>query len=139
MTLVTAALAVLVGTGVLALVISRWPRAAAGAAASGTVLAALLGLAPTLDALRTGASATAIVPWALPTGAVQLGIDPLTAFFLLPLLVMGALCGVYGYFYMQPYWTRRSAGAPAFFFNVMLASMVLVLLARGAVILLVAW
>jgi formate hydrogenlyase subunit 3/multisubunit Na+/H+ antiporter MnhD subunit len=75
----------------------------------------------------------------LPTGAVQLGIDPLTAFFMLPLLVMGAICGAYGFFYMQSHWSRRAAGPPAFFLNLMLASMVLVLLARGAVILLVAW
>jgi formate hydrogenlyase subunit 3/multisubunit Na+/H+ antiporter MnhD subunit len=46
---------------------------------------------------------------------------------------------VYGFFYMESTWSRRAAGPPAFFFNLMLASMVLVLLARGAVILLVAW
>ena len=52
---------------------------------------------------------------------------------------MGAICGVYGFFYMESYWSRRAAGPPAFFFNLMLASMLLVLLAREAVVLLVAW
>ena len=133
------ALAVLVGTGTFALAAGRWQRVAAGAAALGTVVAALVGLPPAIESLREGVPMVATVPWALPSGPVQVGIDPLTAFFLVPLLVIGALCGVYGFFYMQTYWTRRSAGPPAFFFNLMLASMILVLMAREAVVLLVAW
>jgi formate hydrogenlyase subunit 3/multisubunit Na+/H+ antiporter MnhD subunit len=139
MTSLVAALAVLVGTGVLALCGGRRPRAAAGVAAGGAVVAAALGLGPAIEVLAGGASVMASTPWAMPPGALQIGIDPLTAFFLVPLLGMGALCGVYGFFYMRTYWDRRSAGPPAFFFNLMLASMVLVLLARGAVVLLVAW
>ena len=139
MTLLLLAVTILVGTGVLALVTGRWSRVATGIAALGTVLAAIVGLGPALESLRGAPSISATVPWALPSGAVEVGLDPLTSFFLVPLLIMGALCAVYGFFYMRPYWTRRAAGPPAFFFNVMLASMVLVLLARGAVILLVAW
>jgi hydrogenase-4 component B len=139
MTLLVAALAVLVGTGVFALGANRWPRIAAGVAAAGTVAAGLLALGPAVSALRGDEIATLTIPWAIPPGAVQLGLDPLSAFFLVPLLGMGALCGIYGFFYMQGTWHRRAAAPPAFFFNLTLASMVLVLLARGAVILLVAW
>jgi formate hydrogenlyase subunit 3/multisubunit Na+/H+ antiporter MnhD subunit len=139
MTLLVVALGVLAASALIALAASRWPRIAGGVAAGGAVGAAVAGIGPTLNSLRTGATVTLTSSWVLPTGAVQLGIDPLTAFFLLPLLTMGAICGVYGYFYMQAYWERRAAGPPAFFFNLMLASMVLVLLARGAVVLLVAW
>ncbi|HEY4999558.1 MAG TPA: proton-conducting transporter membrane subunit, partial [Usitatibacter sp.] len=139
MTLLLIALAILGGTGVLALGAGRSPRLAAGIAALGTVVAAVVGLGPAIESLRGGEAVVTTVPWALPSGAVQIGIDPLTSFFLVPLLIMGALCGVYGFFYMQAHWTRRAAGPPAFFFDMMLASMVLVLLARGAVVLLVAW
>lgn len=139
MTLLLIALAILGGTGVLALGAGRSPRLAAGIAALGAVVAAVVGLGPAIESLRGGEAVFTTVPWALPSGAVQIGIDPLTSFFLVPLLIMGALCGVYGFFYMQAHWTRRAAGPPAFFFNMMLASMVLVLLARGAVVLLVAW
>jgi formate hydrogenlyase subunit 3/multisubunit Na+/H+ antiporter MnhD subunit len=139
MTLLLAALGVLAGTAVFALAASRWPRAAAGAAALGAVVAAGLGFGPVLESLRAGFTTTLTSSWVLPTGPVQIGIDPLTAFFLLPLLVMGAVSGVYGFFYMQSYWSRRPAGPPASFFNLMLASMVLVLLARGAVVFLIAW
>jgi formate hydrogenlyase subunit 3/multisubunit Na+/H+ antiporter MnhD subunit len=139
MTSLVAALAVLVGTGALSLCAGRRPWLAAGVAAAGSVVAAVLGLGPAFHVLAGGASVTTAVAWALPPGALEIGIDPLSAFFLVPLLGVGALCGVYGFFYMQAYWDRRAAGPPGFLFNIMLASMVLVLLARGALVLLVAW
>jgi formate hydrogenlyase subunit 3/multisubunit Na+/H+ antiporter MnhD subunit len=139
MTSLVWALAALAGTGVFALCAERWRRVTTGVAAGGAVVAAALGLGPAFDVLRGGATMTTSIPWAPPLGALQIGIDPLTAFFLVPLLAMGALCAVYGFFYMQAYWERRAAGPPAFFFNLMLASMVLVLLARDAVVLLIAW
>ena len=52
MTLLLLAVAVLVGTGVLALVTGRWPRVATGIAALGTVVAAVVGLGPALESLR---------------------------------------------------------------------------------------
>lgn len=139
MNLLAVALAILVGTGLFALGASRWPRVAAGVAALGAFAASVVGLRPAIDVLRGGASANSTISWAMPLGPIQLGLDPLSAFFLVPLFGLGALCGVYGFFYMQGSWRSRAAGPPAFFFNLTLASMILVLLARGAVILIVAW
>jgi len=133
------ALAILVGTGMFALCANRWSRVAAGVAAMGAFAASVVGLGPAIEVLRGGESANLTISWAIPSGPVQLGLDPLSAFFLIPLFGLGALCGVYGFFYMRSYWGHRAAGPPAFFFNLTLASMVLVLLARGAVILIVAW
>ena len=93
----------------LALVAGRSPRVAAGIAALGTVVAAVVGLGPALESLRGGPSVAVTVPWALPSGAVEVGLDPLTGFFFVPLLILGALCGVYGFFYMRAYWARRAA------------------------------
>jgi formate hydrogenlyase subunit 3/multisubunit Na+/H+ antiporter MnhD subunit len=139
MNALAAVLVVLAGTGVFALVATPWRRASTLVAAGGDLLAAVIGLRPAIGALRGGEALVTSIPWGFPSGVMRLGIDPLTAFFLVPLLVMGAVCGVYGSFYMQSYGDRRAAGPPAFFFNLMLASMVLVLLARGAVVLLVGW
>src|SRR5205814_9059386 len=90
------ALGVLVATGVLALVTSRWPRLAAGLAAAGVVVASALGSGPALLVLRGGAAEQVRFAWAVPAGALRLGIDPLTAFFLLPLFGIGSLCAIYG-------------------------------------------
>ena len=139
MTALLAGLAILLGTGVLGLAAARWAKLAAGIAASGVVAACLLGFVPALSVLRGGAASELAFAWAVPVGTARLGLDPLTAFFLLPLLVLGALCGIYGASYMLAFVPRRSVGPPAFFFNVTVAAMMVVLLARDAVLFLVAW
>ena len=56
------------------------------------------------------------------------------------LLVLGASCAVYGAFYLAPRTDRaRRAGPPAALFNLLLAAMLAVVLARDAIVLLIAW
>jgi hydrogenase-4 component B len=132
-------LALLLGTGVLALATSRWPRVALGSAALGAVAAAILGVPVAVAVLRGAAATEGTLAWRLPAGAVTLGIDPLSAFFLLPVLVLGAVSAVFGAAYLRGEASSRSLGAAALFFNATLAAMVVVLLARDGVALLVAW
>jgi formate hydrogenlyase subunit 3/multisubunit Na+/H+ antiporter MnhD subunit len=139
MTPLLVAVAILLGSGTISLAASRWPRLATGVAAAGVVAGSLLGLPPALAVLRGGAGAEVSFAWAVPAGTMRLGLDPLTAFFLVPLFAVGALCAVYGASYMLVFAPRRSLGPPALFFNVTLAAMMLVLLARDGVVLLVAW
>jgi len=134
-----AAVALLLATGLLALATNRWARLASAVAASGVVGATVLGVGPALSVLRGGAAQQIHLAWAVPVGALRLGIDPLTAFFLLPLFGLGSLCAIYGASYMQSFAPRRALGPPAFFFNLTLAAMVVVLLARDAVVFLLAW
>lgn len=61
------------------------------------------------------------------------------AFFLLPVLGLSALAAVYGGDYLLAYRHEKSLGIPWFFFNVFVASMVLVVVARTAFLFLVAW
>ena len=77
--------------------------------------------------------------WAPPIDELRFGLDPLSAFFAVPLLVLGAICGVYGAFYLDDQRERRWLAAPACFYNLLVGSMVLVLLARDAIGLLIAW
>jgi len=139
MSALIAAIVLLLATGVLALATTRWARLASAVAAAGVVGAALLGIGPALLVLRGGPVQQVHLAWAVPVGALRLGLDPLTAFFLLPLFGLGPLCAIYGASYMQSFAPRRALGPPAFFFNTTLAAMVVVLLARDAVVLLVAW
>jgi formate hydrogenlyase subunit 3/multisubunit Na+/H+ antiporter MnhD subunit len=66
-------------------------------------------------------------------------VDGLSALFLLPLFVLAAACAVYGGAYLREHRGSRSLGPPWFFFNLLVASMALVLVARNAVLFLVAW
>jgi hydrogenase-4 component B len=138
MTSLLAALAVLLGTAIIAWV-APGPRLGRVVAAMGVVVAALLGLGPALAVLRGGAGWEVTVPWAMPLPSLRFGLDPLSAFFLLPLLGLGALCAVYGASYMGAFAPRRGLGPQAGFFNIAVAAMMAVLLARDGVVLLFAW
>jgi formate hydrogenlyase subunit 3/multisubunit Na+/H+ antiporter MnhD subunit len=129
MTACALAIVVLVGSGVIALAARRRPLLAGGVAAAGALAAAALGV-PTAIAVLNGA-----MPPELRLGGVSLGLDPLSALFAVPLFVLGAASAVYGAFYLD----RRRLGVPALALNVMLGAMLLVLLARHAMVFLVGW
>jgi hydrogenase-4 component B len=133
-----AALAILLGSGTLALATRRWPRLGLAVATAGVVAASGAGLGPALAVLRGGAGAELTFFWAVPVGTMRLGLDPLTAFFLVPVLGLASPCAVYGASYLSRQ-HRRWLGPQACFFNVTVAAMMMVLLARDGVVLLIAW
>ncbi len=133
------AVAVLLGSGLLALAASRAPRLATAIGALGAVAAAVIGLAPTVAALGGGPPLALARGWAVPAGTLAFGLDPLSAFFLAPLLVLSAIAAVYGRAYLLAYAARKPLGPPAFFFNALVASMILVVVARDGVLFLVGW
>ena len=126
-------------TGTAALVLSKWPRAATVAGAGGTLLGCFLALVPTLRVLRSGMPESLDLAWDASHGAFRCEVDPLSAFFLLPVLVLSALAAVYGSHYLLAYRRTRSLGTPWFFFNVFVAAMALVVVARTALLFLMAW
>src|SRR5207302_11298887 len=65
--------------------------------------------------------------------------DALTASSLLPVLGLSTLAAVYGGDYLLAYRHERSLGSPWFFFNLFVAGMVMVVVARTAFLFLVAW
>jgi hydrogenase-4 component B len=139
MTALLASLGVLLGSGGLALAAGRWPRLATSIGALGVIVASVTGMGPTVSVLRGGTVGDFSLPWAVPVGEIRLGLDPLTAFFLVPLFVLGAVCAVYGAVYMRAYSDRRSLGPAVLTFNATIAAMLLVLLARNGIVLVFGW
>ena len=72
-------------------------------------------------------------------GSFSVGLDGLSAFFLLPILGIGALSAIYGTEYLRPYQERKSLGSSWFLFNILVASMMMVVVARNVLLFLVAW
>jgi len=126
-------------SGSAALLAGRFRRGSAALGAAGVVAGCLLGAAPVLHVLSGGPALSYRVAWPVPIGTFAIGLDSLSAFFLLPVLTLAALAAVYGGKYMQEFSRHRSLGTPAFFFNLFVASMVMVLVARNGLIFLVAW
>lgn len=130
------AILILAGSGVAALAVTARPKLATRIAAFGAIAAAGLGVPAAVLALWGGAAVDIELAWPPPLHSLTLGLDPLSAFFVLPVLVLGAACSVYGASYLDP---RRSLGIPSACFNLLLAAMLLVLVARNGIVLLVGW
>lgn len=149
MTLVLAAFGVLLASGCAALLAARQPGLSARLASVGAVIAALVGLPAALMYALRGLSTEVELDWGT-LGRVVLGLDPLSAVFLVPIFVLGSLAAVYGRGYLElghagaDHSARRNdvgprVGAHWFFFNLLLAAMTVVVLARHAVLFLIAW
>lgn len=128
----------LILAGAAGAVLARASRRAASALGiGGAVAGGLVGLAGALAALPGGA-ADVRVAWGVPFASFHIGIDPLSALFLVPVFLLTALAAVYS----AGYWRHEPAARAAdgwCFMNLLAASMVLVLVARDAVLFLAAW
>src|SRR5205814_6794991 len=105
----------------------------------GAVAGCLLGLVPTVRVLIGGTSESVRWPWDAAHGAFCVEADALSAFFLVPVLGLSALAAVYGGNYLLAYRREKSLGGPWFFYNAFVAGMVMVLIARTALLFLLAW
>jgi hydrogenase-4 component B len=128
-----------VAGGVAAVLSSRWPAAATVLGAGGAVLGCSLGLGPTIQVLLGGAAQSIELRWDTSHGPFCVELDALSAFFLLPVLGLSALAAVYGGAYLFAARHEKRLGWPWFFFNVFVGGMVLVLIARTALLFLVGW
>jgi hydrogenase-4 component B len=134
-----AAVLVLLLSGTAALFVWKWPLTATVLGAGGAVLGCLIGLFPTLRILLGATPESLRLAWDASHGAFSVAIDPLSAVFLLPVFSLSALAAIYGGNYLLAYRQAKSLGAPWFFFNVFVAGMATVVIARTALLFLVAW
>ncbi len=138
MTLLLTALGLLVAGGAAALLCRRSHRAANLIGAGSAAAACALGLVPAVTSL-VGGGARLESAWPVPGGSLALAIDPLSAFFLVPLFGLCGLAAVYGAGYLSGAPGERSPGPAWFHFSWLVAGMVVVVTARNAVLFLVAW
>jgi hydrogenase-4 component B len=133
------AVAVQLAGGTAALLLARKPWAATLTGAGAAVLGCVLGIAPAARILLAGGSESLKLAWDPLHGAFHVAIDPLSAFFLLPVFGLSALAAIYGASYLFSYRHEKNLGVPWFFFNVFVAGMTMVLLARTVLVFLISW
>jgi hydrogenase-4 component B len=132
-------MALLVGSALLAALLWRRDYAALAVGTTGAVAASVVGLGAALLALITNTTSTWRVPLALPIGELRTGIDPLSAFFVLCICVVSGLAAVYGAGYLRAYFGKQRVAPAVAFFNLLLAAMLGVVLARDGVLFLLCW
>ncbi|MBI4578688.1 MAG: hypothetical protein HY718_03245 [Planctomycetes bacterium] len=129
----------LLASGLVCLMLSRRPRAVAIVGPAGAVAAALLGIVPALRVVGGEILPPVQWAWSVPYGSLTLALDGLSAWFLIPVLVVGGLAAIYGARYLGSYARYKALGPPWFFYNVLMASMIVLVLARNGMLFLVAW
>ncbi|HBL15783.1 MAG: hypothetical protein A2X36_06280 [Elusimicrobia bacterium GWA2_69_24] len=134
--LVSAGVILLGGLAALSVRSRRWASLlGAGSAAAGS----LIGLVPALRAALGAPPESFGFGWPLPGAALSLELDPLAGFFLAVTLALSAVTAVYGVRYLQSTPGERSLGPAWFCFNLLVASMMLVLLAGNGILFLLGW
>jgi len=136
--LILAAIALAAASGLPALVLPR--RGAWGQRASTALLvvASCAGLVGAARGLFEPESPNVFLAWpAVGDGLV--GLDPLSAFFLVPIFLVGALASIYALgYYPQPL-NPRTGRSIQLFFGILVAGMGLLVVARHALTFLLGW
>jgi hydrogenase-4 component B len=138
MTFFFAGLALILTGGVPAVAGRRY---AFGDRAFGVLVVAGSGLAlvPALRVLAGGSSPAIAFRAAVPGGPWVFGIDPLSAFFLIVILVVGAAAAIYGTGYLAGERGQRAVGAAHGVLALLIVTLALVVTARAVIPFLVAW
>jgi formate hydrogenlyase subunit 3/multisubunit Na+/H+ antiporter MnhD subunit len=138
MSLLLLAMGIWLGSGLMALFFPHNSKLATGLGAWGLISGAVFAVFPVVRVLMGGAVGESRLPMSLPGGSFFVQLDPLSAWFILPMLVLLVAAAIYAMDYMAAF-EGRHLGVPAFFFNLLATSMVMVVLSRNAVLFLMAW
>lgn len=137
MTALAAVVLLLVLAALASAVLRLGPRASAALNASAVVAAGVVCAERALCVLASGEALELVHGWQVPGGALALGLDPLSAFFLLPVALLSALGACYGAGCLGS--DPRAPRGTWPLYSLLVAGMLLVLLARNAVLFLAAW
>jgi len=133
------AVALILGAGASALLFRRRPRLADRLYISLLLVGATVGLYQAVSVLSGGPEFLEVLPGTLPGGAWAFGLDQLSAWFLLPILGVGAAAGVFGTGYLDAERGHRSVAATHALFALLLAGLTGVVIAQAIVPFLAAW
>jgi len=121
-----------------ALLSGRWPRASRWIGHSFALIGGLFALSLGLGGLLGGVLSLSITQL-LPVGGMGLGVDRLSAFFILVVGVAAVPSALYAIGYTREYERRHSIAGMGVSLNLFLASMALVVMARNALTFLALW
>ncbi len=133
------AIALLILSAFVSAGLTRFDRASLALGTTGSVIACLTGAIGALMALVRPEPSSFRGAWSMPVGEPHVAIDALSAFFLLCVFVVSGLAALYGSGYLPAYVGKRRLGPAVALFNVLIASMAGLVIARDGILFLIAW
>ena len=124
--------------GLISLLSTHNPRIQVILGAGSSLAGSACGLAASLQILISGATVSLSAPWQMPLGTFSLSIDALSAIFLVPLFILSLCCATFAIGYTS-HDSAASKGSQWFFFNILNASMAMVVCAANGLLFLLAW
>jgi hydrogenase-4 component B len=117
----------------------RSDRLALGIGTAGGALGCGIGTVASLAALLRAEQSSLRASWSLPVGELHVALDTLSSFFLLCVFLVSGLSAVYATGYLRAHSGSRRLSPALFFFNLLVASMAILALARDGILFLIAW
>lgn len=102
------------------------------------ILTSVLGMVPAVSVLISGMPVHYRLALRMPLGDFHIGVDPLSAFFLLVVTVLFLLAGIYGHGYLKDH-KEKNLSAHYAFYLLTLVSLMLLVTAQNAILFLLAW
>lgn len=103
------------------------------------ITGSILGIVFSSQLLLTKSTASFIIPTSFPLLSITIVVDMLSAFFILIISVIALASSIYGVSYMEKYIKEYNVGVFGFFYNIFLASLLLVVSAGNSLYFLLVW
>lgn len=126
-------------SGVPGLFLKGSPATGQKLATALVALAALAGLSGALIFFLHGTPVIYTISLNLPFGPCEIGLDHLSAVFLLIIFLISICCSIYGTGYWPAASNQRTSRKLTFFFGLLTAALVLLVMARDSITFLMAW
>jgi hydrogenase-4 component B len=105
----------------------------------GALLGGVFSVAGAITMLVTSRTFDMALPWSMIGGSLHIRFDPLSALFVLPVGILSACAAIYGGEYLSGNVHGTKLSRHWFFFNLLTASMLLIVIASDVLLFLVAW
>ena len=138
MNILLGSILMLLFSGILALALGRFARLANYTGSIGAAAGCALGLVALIFKFHE-LNLPFSFAWPVPYGTFIVSADALSALFLFPIFILSGAAALSGVEFLKHYYHEKNIGAAWFFFNLLIASMILVVTAGNAVLFILSW
>jgi hydrogenase-4 component B len=139
MILVAASGILLLVSGFISLILFKNQRLSNVVGAVGALAGTIAAIIPAIDVLSGGTLQPLKYYWSIPLGSFNIGMDRLSAWFVMVICVVCAIAAIYGLQYLQHYIGKKHLGSIWFFYNLLVAGMLFVVVSRNGMLFLISW